>query len=269
MANRIADYLRAIGITNTKNLRITNNPEKDKDIPLLYQNMIHFNKRMREQVVLGREEVRGKEKIKVRMNIEEFVQTSERRFLEEVARKISPHSNLYRPTNFIRGDGKRAYKWVAGSWIMDIFKHMIGRPSSPNRFSKGLNFDEHAFLKLQFFQRNIFNSLEDTIHTGLNMIHEYVDHDSIKYKGLLGSTKLFKKETTFDWASRVFNYAFLGYMTQYTGGAPAYVQPADTISSKPQSIGAVVNVLRPDQLKMAIEQMSRQQLDRLEYANVQ
>ena len=249
-ANRVVEFLRMIGITNIRNLIISNNPARDSEIPILYEDMVKFVDRIHQEVQ------------KERGSIEELVQVKERKFLSRIVSRITPLNNLYQPTNFIRGDGKRTYKWIQGSWITDVFKHIVGKASSPVRFLAGLSLENYSHLKSEFFKWNIFVSSKENVHDAINTIYEMVDHDSIKYKGLSGSARVVRNESPFDWVSRHFNYGFIGYLSQRTQGKATYVQYADTISNKPRAIGAVINVLNEKELLSAIESMIKQQLNR-------
>jgi hypothetical protein len=139
-ANKIIEFLRIIGITNVRGLLISNNPARDAEIPVLYEDMVNFIERIYKEVQ------------KERGSIEDLVQVKERKFLSRIVARITPVNNLYQPTNFIRGDGKRAYKWVQGSWINDVFKHILGNESSPVRFLAGLNLEKYPHLLTDFFK---------------------------------------------------------------------------------------------------------------------
>lgn len=118
----------------------------------------------------------------------------ETKFFQQLAILNHTGSNTVAPVNYITGGGKRVYTRHNSSFGFEVLKYLQSLKG------KGVTQNTFSYLNLDYYKNNIFIK-------GINSIYRYIDHDSIKFKGIDTSAIEYTKEGPLDWMSRVFNHA--------------------------------------------------------------
>lgn len=150
------------------------------------------------------------------------------------------------PTSYISGSGKKVWMKHNSSFAYEVMRYL------QSLVGKGHYQNGPKYLNLPFYQNNIFMK-------GMNTFHGYIDHDSIKYKGLDVSAKEYRSESSLDWLSRNFNHGFLGFLFSQGTNQNRYVQAMYPVSNKPGLPGVEVDILSFQELDEALQQMLDQQ----------
>jgi hypothetical protein len=175
---------------------------------------------------------------------------------------LNYNNEFVRATSVLDAERKKKYLWSPASHVNDILFNIINRKTSKDFRAKGkrTSFELPEYLKLPFFQKNIFAN-------GQNFIYNVVDHDGFRAETFTGQEwpTSYRKEVRNEWLTRVFTFGFLSHLNGSRKGAEKYVQFFTTISDRPNIVGAEVGVLRPNALKDAlrsnIEQISLRNAD--------
>jgi len=184
---------------------------------------------------------------------DKFLKDSNQR-LEKLTDLLVKDSEDLRPVSYISGDGKKRYEWMNSSTAIDTLTHM----------TVGFKENRPDFVKSAIFLRNIFfgNNKDKKAH---NKIHRFVDHDSIKDKDNKYRPTPYKGETYEQWMHRNINYTF----TSLVGNSKLskgirYIQQFYTISNKPQTIGAEIDLKKASDIRAVVEEAIMQELERPE-----
>ena len=236
----ISQYLTTLGYNPRIRLQelIDNNTIVQEDLNTLYDAIIYFNKRL--QKVIAPEST---------TDVEEFVLTEEATFFRTIQEALQFSDPDFQSSSSIRGDGKRIYPYVNGSYGLDVLNYFvkIGKHVGAHWTPK--------FTKTKFYQENLFVN-------GFLTMKSVVDHDSIKYKGLDNTAKLFNKETALDWFARNFLYGFVGALEVGSEGNLSYFQFLDTPSNKPKTQAVDVEILNMNKANAALDLMREQEKSR-------
>lgn len=170
----------------------------------------------------------------------------ERKFARELADINKTNDSTITATSYIGGDGKKTYTRHNSSFgheVLRYFQSLLGVGKYQSTF---------PYLKLDYYKHNIFQN-------GINRIYKYIDHDSIKFKGLDTSAKQYTQESKLDWLSRNFNHAFIGYTLGGKASSKRYVQFLYPVSNKPGLPGVEIDLLDDGQINEALDNMLIQQ----------
>lgn len=205
------------------------------DLNFIYDAIINFSKRLQDAV-----------SEKSTVNLEDFVLATENTFFKTIQDALQFSDPDFQASSSIRGDGKRVYPYVNSSFAMDVLNYFIYKDKWKGAFFKP------KFLTTDFYQKNIFIKGDSTIRS-------VIDHDSIKYKGLDNTAKLFKNETSLDWYARNFLYGFIGAMETKEKNNLSYFQFLDTPSNKPKTNAVDVDLLNMPKAKALLAGMREQE----------
>jgi len=236
----ISQYLTTLGYNPRIRLQelIDNNTIVQEDLNTLYDAIVYFNKRL--QKVIAPEST---------TDVEEFVLTEEATFFRTIQEALQFSDPDFQSASVISGTGKRIYPYVNGSYGLDVLNYFV---------KLGKHVGAHwtpKFTKTKFYQENLFVN-------GFLTMKSVVDHDSIKYKGLDNTAKLFNKETALDWFARNFLYGFVGALEVGSEGNLSYFQFLDTPSNKPKTQAVDVEILNMNKANAALDLMREQEKSR-------
>lgn len=210
-----------------------------QSIVTMYNDIYHFLKRESGgkslQHVLANLEKEGT------LGLEEFIYDESYNFFRRLVDFVAIADPDFQTSSAMRGDGKKTYPFVNSSYALDTLHYLINGKARGGWSPK--------FLETAFYKENIFVK-------GANRIIQLVDHDSLKYKGLESTAKLFKNETPFDWTARNFLYAFVGSLNVKS---TSYFQFLDTPSNKPKAQAVEVGLLTVGRAKELLEGIRAQE----------
>ncbi len=175
------------------------------------------------------------------LGLEEFVYDESYNFFRRLVDFVAIADPDFQTSSAMRGDGKKTYPFVNSSYALDTLTYLINGRTRGGWSPK--------FLETPFYKENIFVK-------GANKIIQLVDHDSLKYKGLESTAKLFKNETPFDWTARNFLYAFVGSLDVKSS---SYFQFLDTPSNKPKAQAVEVGLLTLSRAKELLDGIRAQE----------
>lgn len=240
----ISQYLTTLGYNPRIRLQelIENNTIVQEDLNTLYDAIVYFNKRLQAAI-----------DPKSNTDVEEFVLTEEATFFRTIQEALQFSDPDFQSSSSIRGDGKRIYPYVNGSYGLDVLNYFV---------KLGKHVGAHwtpKFMRTNFYQNNLFVN-------GFLTMKSVVDHDSIKYKGLDNTAKLFNKETALDWFARNFLYGFVGALEVGSEGSLSYFQFLDTPSNKPKTQAVDVEIINMNKANAALDLMRYQETTRDKHA---
>ncbi len=205
------------------------------DLNFIYDAIINFSRRLQDAT-----------SEKSTVNLEDFILATENTFFKTIQDALQFSDPDFQASSSIRGDGKRVYPYVNSSFAMDVLNYFIYKDKWRGSFFTP------KFLNTDFYQKNIFIKGDSTIRS-------VIDHDSIKYKGLDNTAKLFKNETSLDWYARNFLYGFIGAMETKERNNLSYFQFLDTPSNKPKTNAVDVDLLNMAKAKALLAEMREQE----------
>ena len=151
-------------------------------------------------------------------------------------------------------EGKTKHLNILSNNGMDILSRMV----NPKRFGENKIYND-AKEGWSLFRRNIFAN-RNIIGSNEPLISEIIDHDGIIFND---RATPFSREIPNDWWSRVLNASFIDELTRPGNNKTdkTYIHHLIPVD-RPRTIGVRLKILKPDEIKKAIDSAIRQIMER-------